>query len=42
MSFSIGAIDGPTGLCLSRHIYVAGKGDYYEIADAEPPEEQQT
>ena len=40
MSFSLGAIDGPTGLTLSRHIFVADKGDYYEIADGVPQREQ--
>jgi hypothetical protein len=28
-----GTIDGATGLKLERHIFVADKGDYYEIAD---------
>ncbi len=32
-SFALGAIDGPTGLRLEKHIFVADKGDYYEIAD---------
>ena len=31
--FALGAIDGPTGLTLARHIFVADKGDYYDIAD---------
>ena len=35
-AFALGAIDGPTGLRLSRHIFVAGKGDYYDIADGVP------
>ena len=33
MSFSLGAIDGPTGLRLQKHIFTADKGDYYDIAD---------
>ena len=33
ISFALGAIDGPTGVTLEKHIFVAGKGDYYEIAD---------
>jgi hypothetical protein len=31
-----GTIDGPTGLKLESHIFVADKGDYYEIADGLP------
>jgi hypothetical protein len=31
-----GTIDGATGLTLEAHIYVADKGDYYEIADGVP------
>lgn len=33
MSFSLGAIDGPTGLAIEKHIFVADKGDYYQITD---------
>jgi hypothetical protein len=29
---SAGAIDGPTGLPLAGHIFVADAGDYYEVA----------
>lgn len=36
ISFSLGAIDGPTGLILEKHIFVADKGDYYDIADGVP------
>ena len=36
MSFALGALDGPTGLHLQKHIFVADKGDYYEIADGVP------
>lgn len=36
MSFSLGAIDGPTGLQIEKHIFVANKGDYYDIADDAP------
>ena len=35
-AFALGAIDGPTGLRLTRHIFVADKGDYYDIADGVP------
>ena len=31
-----GTLDAPTGLCLSRHIFVGSKGDYYEIMDDLP------
>lgn len=36
MSFSLGGLDAPTGLKLQSHIFVADKGDYYEIADGLP------
>ena len=36
ISFALGAIDGPTGLTLEKHIFTADKGDYYEIADGVP------
>ncbi|MEO1536974.1 MAG: GFA family protein [Pseudomonadota bacterium] len=35
-SFSLGAIDGPTGVRLAKHIFTADKGDYYDIADCVP------
>lgn len=35
-----GAVDAPTGLHLAGHIYVADKGDYYDIADGLPQEPQ--
>lgn len=40
MSFSLGAIDGPTGLKLQKHIFVSDKGDYYDIADGVPQRAQ--
>lgn len=40
MSFSAGTIDGPTGLHLARHIFVADKGDYYDITDDLPQRAQ--
>ena len=40
MSFSLGMIDGPTSLRLQRHIFVADKGDYYDIADGLPQHDQ--
>ena len=33
---SAGSLDRPTGLHLEKHIFVADKGDYYEIADDVP------
>lgn len=36
MSFSLGSLDRPTGLRLTKHIHVADQGDYYEIADGLP------
>ena len=36
LSFALGAIDGPTGMSLARHIFTADKGDYYEIGDGVP------
>lgn len=39
---ALGALDGPTGLRLERHIFTVDKGDYYDIADSVPQEEQET
>ena len=36
VSFALGALDGPTGLHLEKHIFTTDKGDYYEIADGLP------
>lgn len=36
MSVSMGALTAPTGVTLARHIFVAGKGDYYDITDDLP------
>ncbi len=33
ISIAAGGIDAPSGLTTLRHIFVAHKGDYYEIAD---------
>jgi hypothetical protein len=35
-SFSMGSVDGPSGLRLRAHIFTADKGDYYDIADDVP------
>lgn len=37
---SMGAFDGPTDTSLERHLFVADKGDHYEIGDG-PPQNQQ-
>jgi hypothetical protein len=39
-SVVLGAIDGPTGVKLERHIFVSQKGDYYDIADGLPQNER--
>lgn len=36
VSVACGAIDGPTGMALKRHMFVADKGDDYGIAQGEP------
>ncbi len=36
ISIAMGALDTPTGVTLARHIFVAGKGDYYPISDDIP------
>ena len=33
ISFALGALESPTGISLSRHIFVADKGDFYDITD---------
>lgn len=34
VSFALGAVDAPTGIHLEKHIFVASKGDYYDITDS--------
>ncbi len=36
ISINAGSLDQPTGLAVERHIFVADKGDYYEIDDDLP------
>lgn len=36
VSILAGSIDAPQGLAVKGHIYVAQKGDYYEITDGLP------
>ncbi len=35
-----GTLDGATGITTEKHIFVADKGDYYEIADDLPQHDQ--
>ncbi|HEY5712983.1 MAG TPA: GFA family protein [Allosphingosinicella sp.] len=39
-SIAMGAFDSPTGTRLEMHIFVAGKGDYYDIVDGLPQHQQ--
>jgi hypothetical protein len=40
IGIAMGAFDGPTQTKLRIHIFVADKGDYYEIADGLPQNQQ--
>ena len=40
IAVAMGAFDSPTGTWLEKHIFVADKGDYYEIADGLPQNPQ--
>jgi hypothetical protein len=40
IGISMGAFDKPTGTQLAIHIFVADKGDYYDIADGLPQNPQ--
>ncbi len=40
ISVALGSIDPPTNLTLARHIFVADKGDYYDITDGLPQSAQ--
>lgn len=40
ISIAMGAFDTPTHAKLSMHIFVADKGDYYDIADGLPQNQQ--
>jgi hypothetical protein len=39
-SFAMGALDTPSHTHLALHIFVADKGDYYDIADGLPQNDQ--
>ncbi|MEM7438794.1 MAG: GFA family protein [Pseudomonadota bacterium] len=36
ISIGSGTLDGPSGVVQNKHIFVADKGDYYDIADGLP------
>ena len=38
IAVALGTVTGPTGTRLARHIFVADKGDYYDIVDDLPQE----
>jgi hypothetical protein len=40
IAIAMGAFDSPTGTRMSKHIFVADKGDYYDIADGLPRNQQ--
>lgn len=40
ISIAMGAFEQPTGTHLAKHIHVASKGDYYDIADGLPQTER--
>lgn len=40
IGLAMGAFDGPTGTRLAQHIFTAHKGDYYDIVDGLPQNEE--
>lgn len=40
ISIAAGTLDGATDLKIAAHIFVANKGDYYELADGLPQHQQ--
>lgn len=40
IAIAMGAFDSPTQVKLAKHIFVADKGDYYEITDGLPQNQQ--
>ncbi|MCP5035988.1 MAG: GFA family protein [Rhodobacteraceae bacterium] len=40
LAVAMGALEKPTGVRLCQHIFVADKGDYYDINDGLPQREQ--
>ena len=39
IAIGLGALDEPTGVRITEHIFVADKGDYYDITDGLPQKE---
>jgi hypothetical protein len=42
LSIFAGALNGPTGLAIEKHIFVADKPDWYEICDGKPQDQKWT
>lgn len=40
VSVMSGTLDGSTGITTEKHIFVADKGDYYDISDGRPQHDQ--
>lgn len=40
LSLEAGIMDAPTSARMARHVFVADKGDYYDIADGLPQKDQ--
>lgn len=40
LAVAMGAFDGPTQTHLGKHIFVANRGDYYELNDGVPQNQQ--
>lgn len=40
IAIAMGAFDGPTHTKLEKHIFVANKGDYYDLTDGLPQNQQ--
>ncbi|MEM7204946.1 MAG: GFA family protein [Planctomycetota bacterium] len=40
LAIAMGAFDGPTDVALGKHIFVAEKGDYYQLTDGLPQHER--
>ncbi len=40
LAIALGCFDGDTGITLEKHIFVAEKGDYYQISDNLPQRQQ--
>lgn len=40
IAIGVGALDAPTGVSITEHIFVADKGDYYDLADGLPQKQK--